>query len=142
METKRRWFQNPCHTTERDRRNQRRVIAWSLAWTVCWVTGSLAIDNGWWDAGAAGVAAAVLSALFGVALLLAYWRFLREADELRRKIEVEALALAFGVGLVGGIAYWLLGMSGIVAEAEILHVLVLMIATHSLGILLGYRRYA
>lgn len=142
METKRRWFQNPCHTTERDRRNQRRVIAWSLAWTLCWVTGALAIDNGWWDAGAAGVAAAALSALLGVALLLAYWRFLREADELRRKIEVEALALAFGVGLVGGIAYWLLGMSGIVAEAEILHVLLLMIVTHSVGILIGFRRVA
>lgn len=142
METKRRWFVNPCHTTERDRRNQRRVIAWSLAWTLCWVTGALAIDNGWWDDAAAGVAAAVLSVPLGVALLLAYWRFLREADELRRKIEVEALALAFGVGLVGGIAYWLLGESGIVAEAEILHVLVLMIFTHSLGILIGFRRVA
>jgi hypothetical protein len=142
MEAKRRWFRNPCQTTERDRRNQRRIIGWSFAWTLCWVAGALAIDNGWLAAGAAGVAAAVLSALLGVAMLLAYWRFLREADELRRKIEVEALALAFGVGLVGGIAYWLLGESGIVAEAEILHVLVLMIATHSLGILLGYRRYA
>ena len=142
METPRRWFQNPCHSTERDRRNQRRVIAWSLAWTVCWVTGALAIDNGWWDAGAAGVAAAVLSALFGVALLLAYRRFLSQADELRRKIEVEALAVAFGVGLVGGIAYWLLGESGIVADAEILHVLVLMILTHSVGILVGFRRLA
>ena len=142
METPRRWFHNPCHTTERDRRNQRRVIAWSLAWTLCWVVGALAIDNGWWDAAATGVAAAALSALLGVALLLAYWRFLREADELRRKIEVEALALAFGVGLVGGISYWLLGESGIVAEAEILHVLVLMIVTHSLGILIGFRRVA
>jgi hypothetical protein len=142
METRRRWYQNPCHTTERDRRNQRRVIAWSLAWTLCWVVGALAIDNGWWDATAAGVAAAVLSALLGVALLLAYGRFLREADELRRKIEVEALALAFGVGLVGGISYWLLGASGIVAEAEILHVIVLMIVTHSLGILIGSRRMA
>jgi peptidoglycan/LPS O-acetylase OafA/YrhL len=140
METPRRWYQNPCHTTERDRRNQRRVIAWSLLWTLCWVVGALAIDNGWMDAAAAGVAAAVLSALLGVGLLLAYWRFLREADELRRKIEVEALALAFGVGLVGGISYWLLGESGIVAEAEILHVIVLMIVTHSLGILIGSRR--
>lgn len=142
METKRRWFQNPCHTTDRDRRNQRRVIAWSLAWTLCWLAAALAIDNGWWDARAAGVAAAVLSVLLGTALLLAYWRFLREADELRRKIEVEALALAFGVGLVGGMAYWLLGESGIVAEAEILHVLVLMIVTHSVGILVGFRRVA
>lgn len=140
METPRRWFRNPCHTTERDRRNQRRIIAWSLAWSVCWVTGALAIDNGWWSAGAAGAAAAALSALLGVGLLAAYRRFLREADELRRKIEVEALALAFGVGLVAGIVYWLLGESGIVAEAEILHVLVLMIFTHSAGILVGFRR--
>lgn len=142
METKRRWFQNPCHTTERDRRNQRRIIAWSLIWTVSWTAGALAIDNGWLAAGAAGVAAAVLSALFGLAMLVAYRRFLREADELRRKIEVEALAVAFGVGLVVGMTYWLLGEGGIVAEAEILPVLVLMILTHSVGILVGFRRVA
>jgi hypothetical protein len=41
---------------------------------------------------------------------------------------------------VAGIVYWLLGESGIVAEAEILPVLVLMILTHSAGILIGFRR--
>lgn len=142
MEAKRRWFHNPCQTTERDRRNQRRIIAWSLAWMVSWTAGALVIERGWLAAGAAGVAAAALSAGLGIATLLAYRRFLREADELRRKIEIEALALAFGVGIVGGMTYWLLGKSGIVAEAEILDVLLLMILAHPVGILIGYRRYS
>lgn len=142
MEMKRRWFHNPCQTTERDRRNQRRIIAWSLAWMVSWTAGALAIGREWLDIEAAGVVAAALSAGLGIATLLAYRRFLREADELRRKIEIEALALAFGVGIVGGMTYWLLGKSGIVAEAEILDVLLLMILAHPVGILIGYRRYS
>lgn len=130
-----------CHTTERDRRNQRRLVAWGLAWVATWTAAGLALDNGWIGT-AVAAAAIVLSALLGVATLLAYRRFLREADELRRKIELDALALAFGVGLVAGFTHWLLAEAGIVAEAEVLFLLVLMVATHTLGLLVGHRRYA
>ena len=51
------------------------------------------------------LAGVIGNSLFGIATVLAYRRFLQETNELRRKIEVEALALAFGVGLVGGLSY-------------------------------------
>src|ERR1044072_5487938 len=47
-----------------------------------------------------GGALAALTAVPGLVGIRAYIRFLREADELLRKIQLEALAIAFGVGVL------------------------------------------
>jgi hypothetical protein len=130
--------------TVRNCRNQRRVHLWSLVWMSSWVAVTLALTSGWLASGAPGIVAAVVSSSLGIGTALAYWRFLREADEVLRRIELEALALAFGVGVVGGLAYWLLERSGAVprAKSDLLYVLAGMCLTYSAGVLLGKRRYA
>lgn len=140
-EPKRRLLGGHCHTTERDRRNQRRVVGWSLAWVASWLAAGLAFDEDWMG-GVVGGVVIVISALLGLAMLWTYRRFLREADELRRKIELDALALAFGIGLVAGFTVWLLVQYGVLAELGILWLLVLMVVTHTFGIVVGHRRYA
>lgn len=129
---------------ERNCRNQRRVRLWSLVWMSSWVAVTLALTSGWLAPGAPGIVAAVVSSSLGIGTALAYWRFLREADEVLRRIELEALALAFGVGVVGGLAYWLLERSGAVplAKADLLYVLAGTCLTYSAGVFLGRRRYA
>jgi hypothetical protein len=119
------------------------VLLWSMIWTSSFVGVTLALKRGWL-AGAPGIVAAVASASLGLGTALAYQRFLKEADEVQRKIELEALALAFGVGLIGGFAYWLLEYSGAVpaSKSELLYVLAAMCLTYSAGVLLGRRRYA
>jgi len=70
-----------------------------LGWMVLWATTLLLIGK----AGLSGPAAWALAALTvvpGVIGVHAYIRFLREADELLRKIQLEALAIAFGVGVL------------------------------------------
>jgi hypothetical protein len=125
-------------------RNQRLVLLWSLVWMSSWVGVTLALKTGWLASGAPGIVAALVSASLGIGTALAYRRFLNEADEVQRKIELEALALAFGVGLVGGFAYWLLERSGAVptAKSDLLYVLAATCFTYSAGVLLGRRRYA
>ena len=85
--------------TANDRRNVRRYNAWMLGWMVLWASTLLLIGK----AGLSGPIAWVLAALTVVPGLIgvsAYIRFLREADELLRKIQLEALAIAFGVGVL------------------------------------------
>lgn len=135
------WYM--CFSTRRDRRNQNLIIGWGLAWSIAWVAVTWGLRSGWLPGGAPAVTAILLATGCGLGMVLAYRRFLREADELRRKIEIEALALAAGVGLVGGISYRLLQRAGAVGGFEPLDVVVLLIsATYMLGVLLGYRRYA
>jgi hypothetical protein len=128
----------------RNCRNQRGVLLWSLVWMSSWVGVTLALKSGWLASGAPGIVAAIVSTSLGIGTALAYRRFLNGADEVQRKIELEALALAFGVGVVGGFAYWLLERSGAVpiAKSDLLYVLAVTCLTYSAGVLLGKRRYA
>jgi hypothetical protein len=130
-----------CSSPQGDRRNQRRVLLWALVWGLSFIAVTLGIKKEWFSFGMilAGVTA---TSLLGIATVLAYRRFLQETDELRRKIEVEALALADGVGVIGGLTYWLLVVSGTAPATGFYFVFALMMVTHSVGVLIGRRRYS
>jgi fluoride ion exporter CrcB/FEX len=130
-----------CSSPQRDRRNQRRVTLWSLVWAFCFIALSLGIMKKWLPFGLT-LAGVIGTALLGIATILAQRRFLQETDELRRKIEVEALALAFGVGVIGGITDWLLEVSRIVPPSSFIYVVCMMMLTYSAGVLIGRRRYS
>ena len=132
----------PCSSsTPRDTRNQLRVILWSLVWALSFVAITLCAKKAWLPFGLT-LAGGLGTSLFGIATVLAYRRFLHEADELRRKIEVEALSLAFGVGVVGGMTYWLLAVMGAVPALDFYFVFVGMFLAHPVGVFLGRRRYS
>ena len=132
----------PCSSsTPRDTRNQLRVILWSFVWALSFVAITLIVKKAWWPFGLT-LAGGLGTSLFGIATMLAYRRFLHETDELRRKIEVEALSLAFGVGVVGGMTYWLLAVMGAVPAMDFIYVFLMMIFAHPVGVFLGRRRYS
>ncbi|HKI03432.1 MAG TPA: hypothetical protein VKK31_15750 [Thermoanaerobaculia bacterium] len=130
-----------CSGPQRDRRNQMRILLWSIFWALSFLAVSLQIKKEWFPF-AVTLAGVIGNSLFGIATILAYRRFLQETDELRRKIEVESLAPAFGVGMVGGLAYWLLVVSGAAPAIGFAFVFALMLISHSVGVLIGRRRYS
>ena len=130
-----------CSGPQRDRSNQRRIRLWALAWAFSFLAVTHGITREWLPSGVA-LAGVIGNALFGIATVLAYRRFLQEADELRRKIEVEALAFAFGAGVVGGLTYWLLVVSGAAPAAGFAYVFAAMLLTQSVGVLRGRRKYS
>lgn len=130
-----------CFSSQRDRRNQWRVMFWALVWGLSFIAVSLAIKKEWLPFGMT-LAGVLGTSLPGIMIVLAYRRYLQETDELRRKIEVEALSLAFGVGVVGGLTYWLLAVMGAVAATDFVYVFLVMILTHPVGVLIGRRRYS
>ena len=63
-------------------------------------------------------------------------------DELQRLIQLEALSLAFGVGVVVGLSYELLeDVKLITFEPEISHLIMLIGLTYLFGLFLGNRHY-
>ena len=76
----------------------------------------------------------------GLAPLVAYLRFLRQADEMLRKIQFEGLAFGFGAGIVFSIGYELLASAGAPALPPSATAAV-MLVSWSIGQLVGWRRY-
>jgi apolipoprotein N-acyltransferase len=126
---------------QREQRAKRGSTVASLLWALALMgTTFLAKREG--IPSAVVLAAVILTALAGVATIVAHFRYLRQTDELRRKIELEALALAFGIGVVGGMSWWLLVVSGVGKGTDLGFVFVAMLLLYSAGILVGCRRYS
>lgn len=130
-----------CELTPRDRRNQQRLLIWFFVWMVSWVAANIAIKEGWASAGASAIAVAIFPTLLGVATMLAYWKFLREADELQRKIQLEGLAIGFGIGIVGALTIHVLGRAGILTAIDLGDVASLMMVAYAIAVVIGARRY-
>jgi hypothetical protein len=126
--------------TPRDRKNYQQFIGWMTAAMIDFAAATILIDKQW-------IPNAAGWALTGVAILLmmitvhAYMHFLRNADELLRKVHVEALALAFGAGAVAMMGYRLCERLG-APQLDINDPFLVMLLFWAGGQYLGARRYA
>jgi hypothetical protein len=86
--------------TPEDARNLRRLYVVGAVWYASFIGGLLLLDT--WAEGhtARSLLVATVPALLLVPTVRASARFLREADELTRKIHVEAMAIGFGAGMI------------------------------------------
>lgn len=106
-----------CLGTGADRRNNLRILAWTFAWAVGYTVaaqalkrnlGGFDLEVGTWRAWGVAMAPNLLA----VGVVLAYFRFLRMADELVRLIQLQALALGFGVTFFFLLAWELFEVAG------------------------------
>ncbi len=107
------WLGGHAGTTH-DRANGRGMMAWSAAWAVAYVTATWQLGVS--DLGPPG--AWVMVALpvgLGIAVLVAYRRFLRDADEFTRTTQLEGAALGLGLGVVVLLSWGLLEPLGVAA---------------------------
>ncbi len=123
------------------RRSQRRALAWVIAWAVAFLGATLLLNADLGLPAAANWSLAVVPSLLGVAMLGAYFLFLRASDELQRRIQMEALALGFGVGVVAMNGYRLLERAGAPA-IDVNDIGVVMMLAFAVGVFLGQRRYS
>lgn len=127
--------------SERDRRNSWKATGWLFAWAVSFVGTTFAIGQEAIPAGPSTYLAIAASSALGLIAMLAYVRFVREADEFQRKIQLEAMALAFGGGFVGTFALTLLERAGALS-VDPGDTFLVMVAFYLVGLFLGARRYA
>jgi drug/metabolite transporter (DMT)-like permease len=133
---------NCCAMTPRDLRNERWAGFWAFVWIGSWVGLNLAISYEILPRGTPGTLAVLVPLGLGVRMILAYRRFLREADELLRKIHLDALALSVGVGLVAGFTHQLLTRTGAISEADVLGAMLPMVLTYAGGVFVAVKRFS
>ncbi|HEX7153552.1 MAG TPA: hypothetical protein VF618_18840 [Thermoanaerobaculia bacterium] len=125
--------------TPRDAINIRHFYLWLLAAAAAFVAATLLFDGRFLSGPPAWALAATVIVLL-LFTLRAYLRFLRAADELLRKIHVEALALAFGAGFIFMTGWRLFERLG-AFKLDVNDPVLVMMLFFALGLWLGTRRY-
>jgi len=115
-------------------------------WTAAWVLTQALVVFGpqyiWQSNKLLTGLALLVNLAMGVGMIMANKRFLNGLDELQRKIQLDAMALCLGVGLVAGLGYSTLDVTDLIPmDAEISHLVILMGLTYLAGILMGHRKY-
>ncbi len=134
------YFGVGCEYTEKDRRNLRRVNFSTFAWVLSWLAASLAIGRFVDATSPVAWVLAAIAILLGFEVIRSYVRFLREADELLGKIQMEALALGFGAGAIFMVGYPLCMRLGAPA-LDFGDALIVMVLVWALGQIVVARRY-
>lgn len=123
-----------------DRRNQYVFVAWCFAWAVMFTASNWLLKSDHALSATSAWVAASVPNLVGVGMVLAYLKFLRQADELIRKMQIEGLATGFGVGILFALGYQVFERAG-APHLELDDLAVIMMAGWMAGQLFAYWRY-
>jgi len=125
-----------------NKQNTVRLAGWTAAWVITMAVAVFGPQFVWKSSPWLTLAAIVVNLGVGVGMIIANRRHLKGLDEMQQKIQLEAMALSLGVGLIGGLAYSNLDVTNLIAfDAEISHLVILMALTYMVGIASGVRRY-
>ena len=81
--------------TAQDRRNQYWFVAWCFAWAVFFIAGNWALKSDYDFSAPVAWIIAFIPCVLGLMAIRAYRTFLRMADELMQKMQLEGLAVGF-----------------------------------------------
>ncbi len=126
--------------TPRDAANLRRFNAWNIGLALFFAGSTLAIAADLVP-NPIGFVLVGLTLVLGIGAIRRYVLFLREADELLRKIQLEAIAIAFGGGIVLMLGWGLLEQLGLPRIEGSLFAAAMLIAW-GIGQAVGVRHYA
>jgi hypothetical protein len=90
------------------------LAAWTLAWLATLAVARFGPEMLWSDDPVWSWVAVGVNLLVGAGVIIAFQRYLRRADELDRKIMLDALAVTLGVAWVTGFAYVVANAAGLI----------------------------
>ena len=119
-----------------------RLGMWTLAWLVTMAVAVFGATLVWSGNQPVIVTTIIINIAVGFGMIRANKQHLQGLDEMHRKIQLEAMALSLGVGLVVGLGYSSLDVTNIITfDAEISHLVILLGLTYAAGVFAGIRRY-
>jgi hypothetical protein len=124
------------------RTNTRRLGLWTVAWVATMAIANFGPRLVWGELGWITALAIAVNLTIGAGMVLANIRHLKGLDEMQQKVQLEAMGLSLGVGLVAGLAYSNLDVTGLIGfHAQISHLVIVMGLTYIAGTMAGARKY-
>lgn len=126
----------------KDRKETLNLAYWTGAWTLSMALVSFGAKFLWDYNQSISILFISINTVIGIGMIIANKRHFNKQDEMQRKVTLEAMAVALGVGVVGGLSYSMLDITNVVSgDAEISHLVVLIGLTYLGGIIIGNLRY-
>ncbi len=123
-------------------RNTVRLGYWTGAWVLTMALANFGPVFIWQSSKLPTILAILVNIGIGIGMIMANKRHLNGLDEMHQKIQLEAMALSLGVGLVLGLAYSNLDVTNVIeSDAEISHLVIVMSLTYLGGVFAGLKRY-
>ena len=119
-----------------------KLAIWTGAWVLTVAVATFGPEYVWSADKGITIAAILLNLCIGAGVILANIRYLKQLDEMMQKLQLEAMGLALGIGIVGGISYSLLDITDVIPfDAEIGHLVILISLAYLAGLGIGQLRY-
>ncbi len=134
--------ENTSSFAARNRRNTVRLGAWTFAWLVTMALVAFGPVFLWdKDPLITGVFI-VINLGLGAGMIYANVRHVRDLDELQKQIQLEAMGLSLGVGLIVGLSYSMMDITDLIGwDAEISHLVFVQGLTYMSAVAVGTWRY-
>jgi hypothetical protein len=121
----------------------KNLAMWALFYIVSLALATFGPKFIWQENTTWSIIAVVINALFGVGLILAHIKQLAALDELQKKVQLDAMGIALGVGIIGGLSYSVMDISNIISrDAEIGFLVMLIGISYMIASAVGKKRYS
>jgi hypothetical protein len=124
------------------KKNVRHLAYWTWSWVLTMAIASFGPKFIWNDNSIISVLFILINTIIGIGMILMNRKYINGLDEMQRKVNMDAMAIALGVGVVGGLSYSMLDIANIISfDAEIGHLVILIGVTYIIAIAVGNIRY-
>lgn len=124
------------------KKNTKKLAIWTFLWTGSMALAVYGPKLIWAENVALTIIAVIINALLGVGMILMNIKYLNSLDDLQKKIQLEAMGIALGAGVVGGLSYSLLYETHLITkDVEISFLVIFISVTYLVSILIGQKRY-
>jgi hypothetical protein len=124
------------------RKNVRRVAYWTGGWCLTMAITAFGPKLMWNFNPIISVLFILINTIVGVGMILMNRKYINELDELHRKIAMDAVGIAVGVGVVGGMSYMMLNIANVISfDGGGVVPMVLISLTYCIGSIIGSIRY-
>jgi hypothetical protein len=123
-------------------KNTVRLGIWTAAWVISLAIATFGPMFIWESGTLPSILAIAVNLAIGVGMILANKHHLQGLDELQRNMQLEAMAVSLGVGLITGLAFSTMDVVNLIHfDAEISHMVILMSITYAISLAISRRKY-
>jgi len=124
------------------KRNTINLAYWTLLWLISMAIATFGPLFIWKDQQVFTLIGIAVNLALGIGMIVANMRYINGLDDLQRKIQLDAMAIALGVGVIGGLSYSLLDTTNIIeGNAEISVVVIFISLSYLVGVFVGQKRF-